>query len=221
MKEYVTKWKTDYNFKTLINSAGSFFITIAFTIYNGFLGLRYQSVWHGGICVYYSLLVVIRGSILLTEKHSLKLKEDKSAKSRKRTFLLTAAVLVFMNLALSVPITLMVYQKRPVNIGMIPSITMATYTTYKIILASANIKRMKRSGSIFVRELRTINFIDALVSVLTLQNTLILVNGRGDDSDMFILSAISSAAILLAIIVISIKFILAEIKRKSFNDFPR
>ena len=87
---------------------------------------------------------------------------------------------------------------------LIPAITMAAYTTYKVVMASVNLKRRKRSSDRLVRLLRTINFIDALVSVLSLQNTLIMVNMKGDGSEMLTLSAITSAAIMLAVLALSI-----------------
>lgn len=210
-KHYAERWKKDYNFKTLINAAGSFFITAAFALYNGFLGIRYQSVWNGCICVYYLLLAIVRGLIPITEKKNLR-RAEKAAIYRKRAFWFTSIVILMMNLALVVPISLMVLDSRPVNMGLIPAIAMATYTTYKVTIASVNIKRMKRSSNILVRELRTINFIDALVSVLTLQNTLITVNKTEGSGDMLTLTAVSSAAIYLVVLTLSVWRIFKEIK---------
>lgn len=210
-KRYAERWKKDFNFKTLINAAGSFFITTAFALYNGFLGIYYRSVWNGCICVYYILLAVTRGIIPITEKKNLS-RAEKADAYRKRTFKITSVVILLMNLALVVPISLMVLDSRPVNMGLIPAIAMAAYTTYKVVIASVNIKRMKRSSNILVRELRTINFIDALVSVLTLQNTLIIVNRTEETGDMFVLTAVSSAAIYLVILALSVWRIVKELK---------
>lgn len=210
-KRYAERWKKDFNFKTLINAAGSFFITTAFALYNGFLGIYYRSVWNGCICVYYILLAVTRGIIPITEKKNLS-RAEKADAYRKRTFKIASVVILLMNLALAVPISLMVLNSRPVNMGLIPAIAMAAYTTYKVVIASVNIKRMKRSSNILVRELRTINFIDALVSVLTLQNTLIIVNRTEETGDMFVLTAVSSAAIYLVILALSVWRIVKELK---------
>ena len=56
---------------------------------------------------------------------------------------------------------------------------MAAYTTYKVVLAAIGLKRSKRTESLAEKALRTIAFTDALVSVLTLQNTLIVVMDGG------------------------------------------
>ena len=71
-------------------------------------------------------------------------------------------------------------------------------------MASVNLKKRKKSENRLVRLLRTINFIDALVSILTLQNTLIMVNMHGEGNQMLTLSAVTSAVIMLAVLVLSV-----------------
>ncbi len=60
-----------------------------------------------------------------------------------------------------------------------------------------------------VRLLRRINFIDALVSILVLQNTLIMVNSKGNNGNMLPLTAATSAVVLLLSV-----FALADAARK-------
>lgn len=207
IKRFLQKWKEDYIFKTMASSVISFGVTVLFALYNGFLGVRLLSVWHGSICVFYLLLVAVRGMILWTEKNNTARMEDEKAHHTQRMFILSGVILLILNLALILPISMMVTFEKPVNMGMIPAITMATYTTYKITMASIHIRKQKRNShrNVLVTELRTINFIDALVSVLTLQNTLIMVNQtQSDANDMRILSAISVAVIDLVIMIITV-----------------
>lgn len=63
-------------------------------------------------------------------------------------------------------------------------------------------------GSILLAELRTVNFIDALVAVLTLQNTLIMVERTAADGNgMLPVSAASSGAIWAAIVAITLRML--------------
>ena len=48
------------------------------------------------------------------------------------------------------------------------------------------------------------SFIDALVSILTLQNTLIMVNLQEEAADMLTLTAATSAAVMLAVLALSV-----------------
>lgn len=221
MNSFLKKWKKDYFFKTIASSMMSFVITMIFALYNGFLGIHLLSVWHGSICVFYLFLVIIRGMILLTEKRNIVQNEHEKAHCRQKMFIITAFILLALNLALIAPISLMVVLKKPVHMGLIPAIAMAAYTTYKITIASIHIKRQKRTstGNILVSELRIINFIDALVSILTLQNTLITVNQTQEQqSDMLVLSSVSSAVIYAVIVSISIYILVKGLKYKSKID---
>lgn len=61
-------------------------------------------------------------------------------------------------------------------------------------------------------ELRTVNLIDALVSILTLQNTLIMVKQKGED--MLLVSAGSSAIIYVVILGVTIRMLLKGIRQR-------
>ena len=202
VKQFFDRWKTDYDFKTVTAALGSLFVTALFALYNGFLGVYHASLWHGSICVYYLVLVGLRTMIIAARKNAERKADLKRA--QKKVSIASAALLLFLNLCLVVPVSLMVLRQKPVNMSLIPAIAMAAYTTYKVVMASVNLKRRKRSSNRLVRLLRTISFIDALVSVLSLQNTLIMVNMKDDGSEMLTLTAITSAAIMLTVLVLSV-----------------
>ena len=193
------RWRTDYDFKTFINSSGSMLVTAAFAVYNGWLGVAHASPWHGGICVYYILLFLLRLIVIRAERAS-----GGSGGSRDRAVLAASALLLLLNLCLIGPFYLMVRSRKPVALTLVPAIAMAAYTTYKVTMAAINLRRRRRSGNRRVRFLRTVNFIDALLSIVTLQNTLIMVVGEGDVQSMLPLVATTSGAIWTAMLAISV-----------------
>ena len=202
MGRFLRGWREDYIFQTLISAAASFGCTALFALYNGYLGLWHRSVWHGSICVFYLLLMAIRGMVLLTEKRGQAQSEVERDRCRRRTFLISSLFLL--------PIAMMVVLDKPVTMGLIPAIAMAAYTTWKITMASLHInwQRRRASGNILIAELRTVNLIDALVAILTLQNTLIMVK-RTDagENSMLPVSAASSAVIYVVIVVITLRML--------------
>ena len=210
-RHYINRWKTDYDFKTIIGSFGSLAVTMIFALYNGFLGVYHRSLWHGTICVYYIILILLRGLIIAAEKKISP--QIKGGEARNRVYLIASVLLLILNTSLVVPIAIMVKQQKPVDLTLIPAIAMAAYTTYKIIMASINLKRRSRSGNVLVRLLRTINFVDALVSIITLQNTLIMVNAKGQDTKMITLSAFTSGAIWAAVLALSVTALVNGIRR--------
>ena len=210
MGRFLRGWREDYIFQTLISAAASFGCTALFAMYNGYLGLWHRSVWHGSICVFYLLLMAIRGMVLLTEKRGQAQSEVERDRCRRRTFLISSLFLLALDLSLMLPIAMMVVLDKPVTMGLIPAIAMAAYTTWKITMASLHInwQRRRASGNILIAELRTVNLIDALVAILTLQNTLIMVK-RTDagENSMLPVSAASSAVIYVVIVVITLRML--------------
>ena len=202
LKSLVNRWKTDFDFKTAVSSIGSFAATVVFAIYNGYLGIRHSSMWHGMICVYYLALVLLRGFLFAAEKKSAGSEQREAL--RKKAYRTGSVLLLILNLSLIAPAALMVMQQKPVSLTLVPAIAMAAYTTLRVVMASVNLKRRKRSDNSLIRLLRAVSFVDALVSVLTLQNTLIMVTTEGNSTGLLPLTAISSGAIWLFVLLLSV-----------------
>jgi hypothetical protein len=201
-KPLFDRWKSDYDFKTVTAALGSLAVTAVFALYNGFLGIYHASLWHGTICVYYIVLVVLRGFIIAARNRSLRDRDPE--RTQKKSFVISAALLLLLNICLVLPVSLMAIRQKPVDLSLIPAIAMAAFTTYKIVMASVNLRKKRKSSDSFVRLLRTISFIEALVSILTLQNTLIMVNLKDESREMLTLSAVTSAAVMLTVLALSV-----------------
>lgn len=209
-KELYDKWKTDYDFQTLFSAAGGLLSTVIYALYNGYLGAAHASLWHGTICVYYLVLAALRAVIVGTER---RIATDRgSQRSRDRTQVAASALLLFLNVCLVVPLTLLVKQEKPVSMTLIPAIASAAYATYKITMASIHLSRRKTSANHLVKLLRTINFVDALVSILVLQNTLIMVASHDGISQMLTLTALTSGAIWLVILILSVASLIGAVR---------
>ncbi len=201
VKGLLAYWREKRPIFALVGTAGSFAATILFALYNGGLGLWHKSLWHGSICIYYILLSLLRGILLATERRAGSEQPDVAEDYRKKAFYVTSGFVLVMNAALPVPAALMVLNRRFVQTGLIPAIASAAYTTYKI--SAAAVKWKQTGGTILERELRMIRLVDALVSVLVLQNTMIIAVDSGISQGMFRLAAVSSAGILLLIFTVS------------------
>lgn len=214
IKLFLGKWKKDYAFKTIVSSIISFSVTVLFALYHGFLGIHLSSIWHGSF-VFLSSLVAIRGMILLTEKgiqYGRTGKRTPQAQNFSHQFHYAFGA----KYGIDTPNFIDGNIEKPVNMGQIPAIAMAAYTTYKLTMAFVHIQKKKRSkfNNALVVELRTINFIDALVSILTLQNTLIMVNQtESSANNMLTLSAISSAAIYIVILFTTVRLLVKGFKQ--------
>jgi hypothetical protein len=110
-----------------------------------------------------------------------------------------------MNASLIVPIIVMIKGDRKYDWGLIPAIAIASYTFYRIVMAIINYVKSRRNDNFLIRQLRTFNLIDSLVALLTLQNTMIIVNEGEIAGGMKSLSIISSVLIWLVIVVVSVR----------------
>lgn len=203
LSQLIERLQDDYAFRTFLGAGGSFLFTLIFAIYNAYLGLYLHSVWNGSISIYYILLSIIRGMIIYTADRVHKKNPAEEKRIVRRVFMFSSATLVIINLVLFYPVALMVLLQRPAIFGLIPCILLATYTVYKLTMASINFRKKDKISNLFVRELRTINLMDAILSIITLQNA--LISYKGSSNNVFLVSAISSAFFLLQMIFISIR----------------
>lgn len=206
MKNQLIHWiktsKKDHDFKIFTSSAGSSFIGVFFAFFNGILWIRYRLVWNGAICIYYLMLAAVRTSLI---RYDQKIKKHCQQNSSKRSFILLHGLVFLMNLSMIAPISIMVREEREVHFGLIPAIAVAAYTTYRISFAIVRYqKSRKMRNRQAVKMLSMIHLMDALMAVLTLQNTLLVVTESQNDSDMHILSAVSSACIWGMIVILSV-----------------
>lgn len=187
--------------QTLFWGRLSLWLTAAYAVYNGCLGLRYGASWSRAVCVYYLLMSLVRAMLLAGQKRAGAMGEGERGPFLRRVAVVTHGVLLLINLSLAAPAALMVLDRRPVAMGEITGITMAAYTTYRVVLAVVNLRRAGRLGEPLIRELRTVGMVDALVSILTLQNTLIAIHSDGQS--MVGLTAWTSGGILLVILAVT------------------
>ena len=211
IKETFNKLKYDYNKRTVFFAFLSVISIICFTVYNGILGFLYDSIWHICIFAYYIFLLLIKGLLVIGILH-------KRIKSNQLAIVyLTFALLIIMTIAMIAPAILLVLDKRTYNLGLIPSIASAAYTTYSITMSIVNMKKAKNTDSPIIKQIRLVNIVNTLMSILVLQNTLILANG-GYTDDMKKLSVASSIGIIVLIIFIEIyQFILVKAKQDGFK----
>ncbi len=191
--------------RTFFFSALSLIATAVFAGYNLYLWFAYGAAWNIGIAVYYALLAGMRACILLCEGRLCgpAVSDEKKADVRTRLFFAQSIFLFAIDVALIVPISLMVLQQKEVRYTAIPAIATAAYTTYKIAVASWNYAKSRKEGHLSVKIFRNLNFVDALVSLLSLQYTLIMTFGEGVVGEMKTWCAISSLAVWAITVAVS------------------
>ena len=178
LKEKIKRQENILNIVSLV-------LTLLFSFYNRIIGAIKESLWHESISIYYFVLVVIKAIIVIYK-----------LKSKDRTkdvliFKVTKCLLLLLNVLLIVPIVLMIFNKRLVEISFVFSLVIALYVTLKTIKSITNYIKNKKEDTL-TKELKVIELTDCVVSILTLQNTLIAINSDGFDEGLYYLCIISS-----------------------------
>lgn len=156
-------------------------ITLGFVLYNGFIGFKNGASWNISITFYYLLLFLIKTLLIVFDKFL----DENNKKGRMTVYIYSFVLLLLINMALIVPSFLLMTNNKNVVVDQITSIAMATYSFYNITVSIINLK--KQNTNLLGKQLRLVLLINAIVSMMVLENTLINVNGSFN-KDMFILS---------------------------------
>lgn len=204
--------------------------TAAFAVYNAWLGITRRYYFALSIAGYYSLLFAAGILLYFCIKREAAEKRDSENKGAraaeevtvsaqtaarvKKRCVFISALLFAVNFLLIGPITMMVLNRRNFTLGMIPAIAVAAYSVYKITRAVINYRKSRKGESDAKRIRHALRLIDALVSVLTLQNTLLIATGGAQEENMRLLTIASSAAIYALVVAVSFITFFRTIKKR-------
>ena len=168
------KFFDDYTFRIILSTMPTFIINVTYTVYNGVLGVIHQSEWFITMAVYYSLLGIMRYHAVHTGRIISRMEDQSLIKKKELSVIKTEGILLLLlNLALSGVVLLTIVQDTAKRYSEIMVITIAAYTFYKIITSVINMINVRKLQSPILITIRNISVADALVSVLTLQMTML------------------------------------------------
>lgn len=216
--KYLNAYLSNQPLRVLVSTICSFLFALIFAVYSTIAGILYHSSWHFFISFYYYILIAIKTAILINEYKISGEEESIKTQKRKIMFIVQGVLMLLCTIALIGPISMMVMSKRQGNIGMIPAIAVAAYTTYKIVVVLVSYAKTRKSENLFIKSVKTLNLNEMLLSIMTLQNTLIMTFDSSVENDMLILSAITSFIITVLMLTISLTTLIKSIKNKSNKD---
>lgn len=173
-------------------------------IYGGYhliSGLLYNSVWLISNGVYYLVLSLIR-LVLVRYERKQTLLESENAKLLLgwKGFQLCGVLMFLLNIAMTGMVIQMIWDGRGSSYPEIMVYTVATYTFYRLTTAIIRVVRNGKDGNPIHGAARNISLTAALMSLYSLQITMLNVFGDGTGNDILINSLSGGAVCVLVVL---------------------
>lgn len=180
-----------------------FGINLIFALYNCILGFSSRSWWFITVGAYYVVLSVMRIAVITF-----------SAKNRKNEkFIMRFSG--YMLFVLSVVLCGIVYMTVEKSVALrhheIAMITIALYAFTKLTLAIiGTVKARRHKHRPYVRTLRSIAFTDAVVSIYSLQRSMLVSFGEMAKKDIILFNTLSGIGMCIIVVLIGIDLIIGK-----------
>ncbi len=172
--KYARRWQDDTRLRVNVSLYGSLAWNALYGILQLWLGFYHHTFWFYSLGAYYICLGVMRFFLLL---HTRKYAPGQKMQTELVKYRACGCVFLLMNLALALIIFFMVYWNRTFEHHMITAIAMAAYTFTAFTLAIINVVKYRKYNSPVFSASKAISLAAALVSMLTLESTMLTTFG--------------------------------------------
>lgn len=188
----------------MIVTTGSLIINLLYAVYNGVLGICEQSVWFITMGMYYMVLSIMRVLAVKGEYRS-----DRTVQMPKELSIMKSVgvLLLLLTFILTGSICLSLKYDLPNHYGIIIMITIATYTSIKVVITVINFVKARKHYTPLIITIRNISLSDALVSLLSMQMSMYATFGKGEIDNSHTMHVITGAGVCLCIVLIGVSMI--------------
>ncbi len=178
---------------------------IAFSAYHVVLGVLARSLWLFTIGIYYVILSAVRFAVLRFDAES------------RFAIRFTGIMLMALSLPLVGTAILSFTEERGTSFDMIFMIAVAVYAFAKIIIATVNLIRAKKSKPAKLVALRNISFADAFVSIFSLQRSMLVSFDGMAEKSIKIMNLSTGSSVCFIVFLLGLNLLLD--KKGSNNAF--
>ncbi len=214
---------TDTRLRTVLMTLPGMGLNLIYAVFNGVIGVMSRSAWYGSLAAYYFLLCIMR---FLSVSYAGRVYEVKvpwrradasqpDGVSKEEQLEIRAwkvhrncgILFCMISIALGGAVIVLVSGEGGKSYPGLMIYAVATYTFYKLGMAIWNMIRVRREKSLLLVTLRNISYVDALVSLLSLQTAMFAAFGQ-DSGDMIpLMDALTGAGVCLMILALGIYMI--------------
>ena len=173
--KYARRWQDDTRLRVNVSLFGSFAWNALYGIFQIWLGFYHHTFWFCSLGGYYICLAIMRFFLI---RHTRKYAPGEKMQTEIVKYRACGIVFLVMNLALALIIFFMVYWNRTFEHHMITAIAMAAYTFTAFTAAIINVIKYRKYESPVYSASKAISLAAALVSMLTLESTMLTTFGK-------------------------------------------
>lgn len=174
--KYARRWQDDTRLRVNVSLYGSLAWNALYGVFQLWLGFYHHTFWFSSLGAYYFCLALMRFFLV---RHVTKYAPGEKMQAELEKYRTCGIVFLAMNLALALIVFFMVYFNRTFEHHMITAITMAAYTFTAFTVAIVNVIKYRKYNSPVFSAAKVISLVAALVSMLTLESTMLTTFSDG------------------------------------------
>lgn len=200
-------YKSDKSLRLKVSLAIGLVISFAFSFFEAVCGLIYHSWWFGTQSCYYCILALLRFFLI-----HYYWKSERNLEKEYRKAMQCGIMLLILTLPLIGKSILITHEDVARTYPGSLIYAVALYAFYAIISAGINLRRFLKQSSPVLLSCKILSFATALVSIYSLQSTMLVTFG---DDALFTLrmNAITGSAVCLIIFILSLLMIFISVKK--------
>ena len=174
--KYARRWQDDTRLRVNVSLYGALVWNALYGIFQLWLGFYHQTFWFYSLGAYYICLGIMR---FFLARHTTRYAPGEKMQTELFKYRACGIIFLVMNLALTLIIFFMVYWNRTFEHHMITAIAMAAYTFTALTAAIINVIKYRKYNSPVFSASKAISLAAALVSMLTLESTMLTTFADG------------------------------------------
>ena len=174
--KYARRWQDDVRLRVNVSLYGSLAWNALYGLFQLWLGFYHHTFWFYSLGAYYICLGVMR---FFLARHTTRYAPGERMRDELVKYRACGIVFLPMNLALALIVFFMVYWNRTFEHHIITTIALAAYTFTSMAVAIINFVKYRKYNSPVFSAAKAISLAAALVSMLTLESTMLTTFSDG------------------------------------------
>jgi len=188
--------------KRVQNPYISLLINLLYAIGNCVVGLLTHSWWFITAGAYYAVISAARFCVVYTEQ-----KANNTSDTGYFTRRISGVLLIILSFCLIGINTLSIIQERGTHFHEIVMIAIAVYAFSKITLAIIGMSKARQCASQFTKTLRNISFADSVVSIYSLQRSMLVSFPGMQPSEIQLFNILTGTAVWIVVLFLGINLL--------------